>query len=45
MSTGAASHDLFKISNLDHDKNGFLLVNDNLQSLKYNNIFGGGDCI
>ena len=27
------------------DKNGFILVNKYMQTIKYNNIFGSGDCI
>lgn len=43
--TGAKTPDLFKESSLPYDRSGFLLTNDSLQSVKYPEIFGAGDCI
>eukprot|EP01016_Furgasonia_blochmanni_P026858 TRINITY_DN2840_c0_g1_i6.p1 TRINITY_DN2840_c0_g1~~TRINITY_DN2840_c0_g1_i6.p1 ORF type:complete len:305 (-),score=48.25 TRINITY_DN2840_c0_g1_i6:140-1054(-) len=43
--TGAESHDLFSRSGLSVDELGFMYVNEQLQSVDYNNIFGAGDCI
>ena len=43
--TGPKSSDLFRLSGLPTDDDGFLLVNDGLQSVKHPDIFGAGDCI
>lgn len=43
--TGPTSSDLFRHSGLPTDDSGYLLVNDMLQSVKYPEIFGAGDCI
>lgn len=45
FSTGVRSSDLFKVSGMLCDQDGFMVVNDQLQSLEYPNIFGAGDCI
>ena len=42
--TGAAAHGWIKDSGLATDKRGFMLTNLNMQSVKYANIFGAGDC-
>jgi pyridine nucleotide-disulfide oxidoreductase family protein len=43
--TGPAAPPLFRTSGLPTDSKGYLSVNDNLQSVAYENIFGAGDCI
>ncbi len=42
---GVKPSDIFSRSNLPVGPDGGLVVNDNLQSTGYNNIFGGGDCV
>ncbi len=42
--TGAAAPGWLKDSGLATDKRGFMLTNINMQSVKYANIFGVGDC-
>ena len=44
-STGAESHDIFVESGISADQFGFMVVTDQLHSVKHENIFGGGDCI
>lgn len=41
--TGAEPHDFQH--NMTTCENGWLLVNDNLQSVSNDNVFAGGDCI
>ncbi|MDQ0427280.1 NADH dehydrogenase FAD-containing subunit [Planomicrobium stackebrandtii] len=43
--TGPKSAELFSASSLPTDRDGFLLVNDTLQSVQWPEIFGAGDCI
>jgi pyridine nucleotide-disulfide oxidoreductase family protein len=43
--TGPAAPPLFRTSDLPTDIKGFLSVNDNLQCVAYENMFGAGDCI
>ncbi|WP_394119911.1 FAD-dependent oxidoreductase [Planococcus donghaensis] len=43
--TGPKSSELFRLSGLPTDDDGFLLVNDLLQSVGHRDIFGAGDCI
>lgn len=45
IATGATSFELFKNSGLSCDNQGFMKVNEYLQSVDFPNIFGGGDCI
>jgi selenide,water dikinase len=42
--TGAAAPDWLRDSAVGTDANGFMLTNVNLQSVRYANIFGAGDC-
>jgi pyridine nucleotide-disulfide oxidoreductase family protein len=42
---GPTAPRIFKESGLPVDAQGYLLVNDKLQSVSYPNIFGAGDCI
>jgi len=42
--TGAAAHGWMRDSGLAVDKRGFLLTNLHMQSVRYANIFGVGDC-
>lgn len=42
---GPRPHSIFKQSRLPIDDDGYLLVRDTLQSVKYPHIFGIGDCI
>jgi selenide,water dikinase len=42
--TGAAPHGWIRDSGLATDKRGFLLTNVNMQSVRYANVFGAGDC-
>jgi pyridine nucleotide-disulfide oxidoreductase family protein len=42
---GPSSPPIFQDSGLRTDAQGYLLVNDHLQSMSYPNIFGAGDCI
>lgn len=42
---GPAPHDLFRQSGLDVDDQGWLRVQDTLQSKRYPHIFGAGDCV
>lgn len=43
--TQAAAPALFRVSGLAIDAAGFMSVNDSLQSVSHENIFGAGDCI
>lgn len=43
--TGPKSAALFRLSGLRTDADGFLLVNDKMQSVQFPEIFGAGDCI
>ncbi|WP_167747233.1 FAD-dependent oxidoreductase [Cohnella luojiensis] len=43
--TGPAAPSIFRKSRLSTDAQGYLLVNDNLQSVVYENMFGVGDCV
>lgn len=45
VATGLKAPDLFARSGIPTGKNGRLLVNQFLQSVRYPTIFGGGDCI
>ena len=45
VATGTKPSDLFKESGIPTGEDGGLLVNEYLQSPKYPEIFGGGDCI
>jgi NADH dehydrogenase FAD-containing subunit len=45
IATGTKPPDLFTQSNLPTGPDGGLLVNEYLQSVKYPELFGGGDCI
>ncbi|NIM16951.1 MAG: FAD-dependent oxidoreductase [Candidatus Aminicenantes bacterium] len=45
VATGTKPSDLFKESGIPTGDDGGLLVNEYLQSIKYPEIFGGGDCI
>jgi selenide,water dikinase len=42
--TGAAAHEWIRHSGLATDSRGFLLVNQNMQSVRHANVFGVGDC-
>lgn len=42
--TGAAAHGWIRDSGLATDKRGFLLTNTAMQSVRYANVFGAGDC-
>ena len=42
--TGAAAHGWLRDSGLATDKRGFMIVNTSLQSVRYANVFGVGDC-
>lgn len=42
--TGAAAHGWIRDSGLAVDARGFLLTNVHLQSVRYANVFGAGDC-
>jgi selenide,water dikinase len=42
--TGAAAHGWIRDSGLATDKRGFLLTNTLMQSVRYANVFGAGDC-
>jgi len=42
--TGAAAHGWLRDSGLATDKRGFMLVNSSMQSVRYANVFGVGDC-
>jgi selenide,water dikinase len=42
--TGAAAHEWIRHSGLATDARGFLLVNTRMQSVRYANVFGAGDC-
>jgi pyridine nucleotide-disulfide oxidoreductase family protein len=42
--TGAAAHGWIRDSGFATDKGGFLVTNTNLQSVRYANVFGAGDC-
>lgn len=43
--TGPKSAAFFALSSLPTDRDGFLLVNETLQSIQWPEIFGAGDCI
>jgi NADH dehydrogenase FAD-containing subunit len=45
MATGTKASDIFKNSGISTGPYNDLLVNNNLQSVDYKNIFGAGDCI
>ena len=45
LATGVTPQALFKRSGLPVGEDGGLLVNSFLQSVRYPEIFGGGDCI
>jgi NADH dehydrogenase FAD-containing subunit len=45
MAVGVSPAGLFRDSGLSTGNDGSLLVGENLQSVDYDNIFGGGDCI
>jgi selenide,water dikinase len=42
--TGAAAHGWIRDSGLATDKRGFMLTNAYMQSVRYANVFGAGDC-
>jgi selenide,water dikinase len=42
--TGAAAPEWLRESGLGTDKRGFMLTNLNMQSVRYANVFGAGDC-
>ncbi len=41
---GAAAHEWIKLSGFATDEHGFLLTNDYLQSVTFQDVFGAGDC-
>ena len=43
--TGPSSSGLFKSSGISTDRAGFLLVNNQLHSVEYPEVFGAGDCV
>lgn len=43
--TGPRSAGIFSLSGLAADASGFMLVNDQLQSITHPDIFGAGDCV
>ncbi|MDI6453057.1 NAD(P)/FAD-dependent oxidoreductase [Peloplasma aerotolerans] len=45
LASGVAQTSLYKDSNFIVDDSSSMLVNDNLQSLSADNVFGAGDCI
>lgn len=45
VATGTRPSDLYQESGIPYGEDGGLLVNQHLQSVKYSEIFGGGDCI
>jgi NADH dehydrogenase FAD-containing subunit len=45
LAWGISPSELFRQSGLPTGEDGGLLVNENLQSVNYPEIFGGGDCI
>jgi len=45
LATGVRPRPLFAPSGIPHGEDGGMLVNKYLQNTKYDNIFGGGDCI
>jgi len=45
LATGIEPINIFKDSGIPLAKDGSILVNSHLQSIKYKNVFGGGDCI
>jgi len=45
VATGTMAHDIFIKSGIPASPYGDMKVNNFLQSIKYKNIFGGGDCI
>lgn len=45
LATGVTPSPLFRNSGIPVGDDGGMLVNDHLQSVKYPDIFGGGDCI
>lgn len=42
--TGAAAPEWLRESGLGTDRHGFMLTNQHLQSVRYANVFGAGDC-
>jgi selenide,water dikinase len=42
--TGAGAHEWIRISGFATDERGFLLTNDYLQSVTFQDVFGSGDC-
>jgi len=45
LATGVQPNNIFGESGIPIDGEGAMIVNNHLQSIKYGNIFGGGDCI
>lgn len=45
VATGTKPSELFQESGIPYGEDGGLLVNQYLQSVKYSELFGGGDCI
>lgn len=43
--TGPAAPSVFRLNGVPVSQDGYLLVNDQLQSTAYPNIFGAGDCV
>ncbi|MBD3194043.1 MAG: pyridine nucleotide-disulfide oxidoreductase [Candidatus Lokiarchaeota archaeon] len=45
LATGVKPVNILDDSGIPQDQDGSMIVNSHLQSIKYENIFGGGDCI